>query len=104
MAMSQIFLLHALRGNRKQALDSISGDWVKVAWQDYWLPFTVAEGYALLGETGESLHWLEHSIDKGWINFPYLSEVDPWLQNIRSDPRFQELMQRVKREWEEFEV
>jgi hypothetical protein len=34
----------------------------------------------------------------------YLSEVDPWLQNIRGNPQFETLMQRVKREWEEFEV
>jgi hypothetical protein len=40
----------------------------------------------------------------GWINYPYLSEIDPWLQGIRGEPRFEQLMQRVKREWEEFEV
>jgi hypothetical protein len=34
----------------------------------------------------------------------YLSEVDPWLQNIRGNLQFERLMQRVKREWEEFEV
>jgi hypothetical protein len=33
-----------------------------------------------------------------------LSEIDPWLQNIRSEPRFQKLRERVKYEWEHFEV
>jgi eukaryotic-like serine/threonine-protein kinase len=95
--------LHALRGNKAQALEIVTDEWTGPAWQDYWIPYTVAQGYALLGETAEALRWLEHAVDKGWINYPYLSEVDPWLQNIRSDPRFEELMRRVKREWEEFE-
>jgi len=103
MPMSAVFLLHALRGNRTQALECIAEGWTGVAWQDYWLPFTMAEGYALLGEKAEALRWLEHAVDKGWINYPYLSEVDPWLQNIRSELRFEKLMRRVKREWEEFE-
>jgi non-specific serine/threonine protein kinase len=102
--MANIFLLQALRGNKTRALGTISKDWTGPAWQDYWIPYTVAEGYALLGETTEALRWLEHAVDKGWINYPYLSEIDPWLHNIRGEPRFEQLMERVKREWEEFEV
>jgi non-specific serine/threonine protein kinase len=104
MAMVNLFLLHALRGNRSQALETVSEEWTGTAWQDYWVPYTVAQGYALLGETAEAIRWLEHAVDKGWINYPYLSEVDPWLQNIRGTPQFAKLMQRVKREWEEFEA
>ena len=104
MPMANVFLLHALRGNTTQARETISEEWIGPAWQDYWLPYTVAEGYALLGETAEALRWLERSVDVGWINYPYLSEIDPWLQGIRGEPRFEQLMQRVKREWEEFEV
>ena len=29
---------------------------------------------------------------------------DPFLENIRGEPRFKKLMERVKREWENFEV
>ncbi len=32
---------------------------------------------ALLGEAAEALRWLEHAADKGWINYPYVSGVDP---------------------------
>ena len=102
--MVNLFMLHALRGNRTQALETVSEEWTGAAWQDYWVPYTVAQGYALLGDTVEALRWLEHAVDKGWINYPYLSEVDPWLQNIRGTPQFAKLMQRVKREWEEFEA
>jgi hypothetical protein len=50
------------------------------------------------------LDLLEHSIGGGLINYPFLNEFDPFLENIRGEPRFKKLMQRVKHEWENFEV
>lgn len=48
--------------------------------------------------------WLEHAVDRGFINYPFLKEIDPFLENIRGEPRFQKLMAHVKHEWENFEV
>jgi len=39
-----------------------------------------------------------------WINYPFLSRIDPWLETIRGDPRFEALMARVRHEWEAFEA
>jgi hypothetical protein len=39
-----------------------------------------------------------------FLNFPFLSKHNPLLANIRGEPRFKALMERVKREWENFEV
>ena len=44
------------------------------------------------------------SVDLGNINYPLFSELDPWLENIRGEERFKELMVRVKHQWENFEV
>jgi non-specific serine/threonine protein kinase len=104
MPMSAAFIMYSARGNKEQALATVADKWIAAAWQDYYLPLTMAEGYALLGETAEALRWLEHAVDKGWINYPFLYEVDPWLQSLRSDTRFEQLMQRVKREWEAFDI
>ena len=38
------------------------------------------------------------------INFPFLNEIDPLLQNIRSESSFKQLMQKAKDKWENFEV
>jgi len=62
-----------------------------------------AEIHAMNGNFSEALEWLEHGLDIGAINYPFLAKLDPWLANIRSDPRFQKLMERVKYEWEHFE-
>jgi hypothetical protein len=56
------------------------------------------------GESEEAVEWLEHGVDLGAINYPFLSLLDPYLENLRGDSRFNDLMVRVKREWEAFEV
>ncbi|HUU38348.1 MAG TPA: hypothetical protein VMW46_09125 [Candidatus Desulfaltia sp.] len=59
-------------------------------------------GIHLMGT--EALSWLEHAVARGWANYPLFSRIDPLLANIRSEERFRKLMERVKREWENFEV
>ena len=36
----------------------------------------------------------------GYTNYPFLSEYDPFFDSIRQEPRFGDLMARVKRESE----
>ena len=52
----------------------------------------------------QALDWLENAVNLGHINYPLFAEKDRFLANLRGDPAFEKLMQRVKREWEEFEV
>ena len=48
--------------------------------------------------------WLEIALSRGCLNYPLLAEKDPFLANIRGEPWFINLMERVKYEWEHFEV
>jgi non-specific serine/threonine protein kinase len=57
----------------------------------------------LLDEKKEALDWLENAVDRGFINYPFISKHDSLLANIRGEERFRKLMERVKKEWEEFE-
>ena len=41
-------------------------------------------------------------LEIGGFNYPFLSQHDFCLAPLRRDPRFQDLMVRVKREWEAF--
>ena len=66
----------------------------------YRLFFTPAHAQA----PPKSLDWLENSVDLGFINYPFLNEYDPFLESIRGEKRFKELMKRVKYEWEHFDV
>jgi non-specific serine/threonine protein kinase len=50
----------------------------------------------------EAFDWLENSVDRGFINYPFISEYDPLLKNIRGEERFKKLLKRIKHEWENF--
>ena len=56
------------------------------------------------GVAGEALDWLENAVNRGFLNYPFLSEYDPFLENIRGERRFKDLMERVKHEWENIDV
>jgi hypothetical protein len=64
----------------------------------------MAESYILIHEIEEALDWLEHGVNWGFINYPFLKQYDTFLENIRDEPRFKKLMERVKHEWENFEL
>ena len=98
------FLRLALQGKKEKVPELMSPEFVATTRRDVLYSLWVAEFYAMLDERGQALEWLENAVNRGFINYPYLSEYDPFLAKLRSDPRFQKLMVRVKGEWERFEV
>jgi non-specific serine/threonine protein kinase len=64
----------------------------------------LAATLSMLGKTEEALKWLERGAELGFINYPFLSHLDPRFENLRRDPRSKELFERIKYEWEHFEV
>ena len=64
----------------------------------------MAECDALIGEKDEAITSLECAVNLGAVNYPWYNETDPFLENIRGETRFKKLMERVKKEWENFEV
>ena len=52
------------------------------------------------GHHDAAMRWLRTAVAQGFINYPYLATRDPFLVNVRSDPRFTELMREVKPRWE----
>lgn len=56
--------------------------------------YEIALVYAGLGQKTEAFHWLEEAYRAHDVGLVYL-KVDPCLDSIRSDPRFQDLIRRV---------
>ena len=54
---------------------------------------------AMAGQTDEALDWLENTIRIGNVNYPFWSQHDAWVENLRPEPRFAVLMAQVEREW-----
>jgi tetratricopeptide (TPR) repeat protein len=56
----------------------------------YW-PATI---YAALNEKDQAFHWLDRAYQEHspWMVY---TKLFPWLDNLRSDPRFQDLLRRM---------
>ena len=99
-----LILKFSLQKKRDEALALLTEEIKKATWNDFQLPWYIADCYALIDEKEQSLKWIERAIEWGLINYPFLSEGDPFLENIREEERFKKLMKKVKHEWENFEV
>ncbi len=93
---------YALQGEKEKALDTFTDKAREFFWNDPEVPWFGASLFALVDEKEEALRWLEHSVDRGWINYPVFAERNPFFANIRGEERFKKLMERVKYEWEHF--
>jgi len=99
-----LFRKFALLEKQKEALKTVTPKFKDAMRWDEQLSWEMAANYALIGQKQEALDWLENAVNRGFINYPFLNEYDPLLENIRGEERFKKLMERVKREWENFEV
>jgi non-specific serine/threonine protein kinase len=98
-----LFAKLASERNNRRAMSVLSDRAKHYLWVDPDLPWLVAGFFAVMDEKDEALRWLERSIGNGYINYPLFAERSPFFENIRGDERFQELMGRIKPEWERFE-
>jgi adenylate cyclase len=94
----------AWREDRAEVLRLADGPYQQVAAWDAEVPWALASAHAAVGAKDEALHWLDRAIEKGMINYPFLSEHDWYMDSIRGEARFHQAMERAKREWDRFEV
>ncbi len=63
----------------------------------------VACVYAVLGETEKAMAWLQRSVDTGNPCWPFF-KLDPHLENLRAEPRFQRLVAGLEREYSALKI
>jgi non-specific serine/threonine protein kinase len=95
-------LKHALKGE-KEALAPRVEKVAKAAARDMQYPWFLAECYALVGESTLALDWLDVATEQGFTNYPLVANLDPFLESIRHEPRFESILKKIKLEWEYFE-
>jgi TolB-like protein len=103
---SKVLLLfkYCLQHNKEAALPLFTEEIKQAGWNDYGFSWYISNYYAMIEEKDESLKWLERAVEWGLINYPLLYEIDPIIEKVRGEERFKKLMERVKYEWENFEV
>jgi eukaryotic-like serine/threonine-protein kinase len=90
----ELAFANAVAGNRKEAremLNRLMGQpnpgYIPALW--------VARIYAALSENEQAFQWLQRAYEERSPQLPFL-KVDPRLDTLRPDPRFQDLLRRMK--------
>jgi tetratricopeptide (TPR) repeat protein len=94
----------ALRVDRNGVLQVMTPELREAAWWDDIFCWWTADCFAIVGERDASLDFLERAVEFGIINYPFLAQYEPFLANVRDQPRFTRLMVRVRKSWETFEA
>ncbi len=84
---------YAVSGRRREALGVLNELKVR-SQQSYVSPYFMAMIYAGLGDNDRTLDWLEKAYQERF-SYLVLLKVDHVFRNLRSAPRFQELLRRV---------
>jgi serine/threonine-protein kinase len=61
--------------------------------------FWLGSLWALLGEKGEAIRWLQKAIEIGYENYPWF-ERNPNLDSLREEPQLRELIDGLRIRWE----
>lgn len=96
-------LFHALRGERERALAAISPALREAGRRNEMFARFLMECHALAGDVRAALAWLETDIDLGMANYPFLARIDPLIESLRGERRFESIMERVETEWRSFQ-
>jgi TolB-like protein/DNA-binding winged helix-turn-helix (wHTH) protein/Flp pilus assembly protein TadD len=91
--MAQVGVAYAAAGKNAEAL-RVSDQLQKVARRSYVSSYGLAQIYAALGDKQHAMKWLQSAYDERAVWMQYL-KVDPVLDSVRSQPRFQDLVRQM---------
>ncbi len=97
-------LRFVLQGKKNRIRELMTKKFILTEKRDAAASCWAASFFAMLGDFDSAVDWLENSVDLGFINYPYMSQYDPFLSNMQDHPRYDKLIKRVKQDWENFEV
>ncbi len=89
---------HAHKGDRAEVETLIDDDLMKTVNRDFQYPWQLAIAWLLLGDREKALQLLEGAVTRGFWNYRFLGERDPYLAVLRGDPRFDKLMEQARAE------
>ena len=99
-----LFLKYTIKQEKNKLVSLMNPNFIKTHKLDPQNSYIIAALFSFIGETEKSYEWLENAIDRGFVNYPFLNEYDPFLSNIRNEGRFKKLMKKVKNMWKSYDV
>jgi TolB-like protein len=98
------FLANAAMGRSREAEAELTPQIEAIARATDVFPRFLAEGYALAGVREPAIQWLQVAIDRGFVNYAFLSRHDPAFEMLRGDSAFKALLETARSRWERFEA
>jgi serine/threonine protein kinase/Tfp pilus assembly protein PilF len=93
LILALLVQVHALARNRSEAMKVLQ-ELEQLTRKRYVCSYEVATAYLLLREKDQAFRWLDKAVEERSDCMVALA-VDPRLDSLRSDPRFQDLQRRV---------
>jgi tRNA A-37 threonylcarbamoyl transferase component Bud32/tetratricopeptide (TPR) repeat protein len=88
-------LFLARDGKRDEALQALDEETLKFAGAAFVVTLDAAEFYAVSGDTGKAIEWLDKAVRNGDQRIEWFRK-DPSLAGIRQDPRFGQIIDSVR--------
>jgi hypothetical protein len=91
---------------RADRVDQIlaSTNLTEMADDDEYYPLFLANGLTCLGRREEAIRWLGRAVDYGFTNHIFLSDKNRFLEPLRGDPGFEDVLRRAREKEALFEV
>jgi eukaryotic-like serine/threonine-protein kinase len=93
-ALATLAHVYATMGRRREAEETIN-KLQEISKQRYFSPYWIAVAYAGLGDNDQAFHYFEKAFEDRYFLMIWMNS-DPRFDNIRSDPRFVDLVQRMR--------
>ena len=93
VVLSRMALTYAVIGERNKALEAVKRI-VDIQPDDGIALYNCGATYAWLGKKDEALSYLNAACEKGFMNVIHWFKNDPYIESIRDDPKFQEMLSK----------
>jgi serine/threonine-protein kinase len=93
LTMASLAYAHAVSGNQVEA-ETILGEMRELGTKGHVDPYFIAIVYSGLGDNDQAFGWLDQAVEERSKEIPLL-KVEPKLDGLRSDPRFNTLLRKV---------
>ena len=93
IVMSRMALTYAVIGERSKALEVVKKV-EDIQSDDGIALYNCGATYTLLGKKDKALSYLNAACEKGFMNVIHWFKNDPYLESIRNDPEFQEMLSK----------
>lgn len=72
--------------------------------KDFQYSHFIAAFCAFAGMKEDALYWLENATNRGFFNYPFLSEHETAFAELKEDVRYERLLTHVKQVWETLQI